>query len=179
MNKLLSCLAAGALALAASSATAATYTFSFDNVGGTVAGTVSGTIELADGDGTFAATSVIVDTAPAALGYTLSLDFLDPANGYTTDFGNSFTVVGGQITDATFGRVNSTEGLFLSNDQLPDFQTWLNTVGSANQGIGVADFASTTLTFGTLAAVPLPASLPLLLAGLGGFGLMSRRKHAA
>jgi len=40
------------------------------------------------------------------------------------------------------------------------------------------DFASTSAaTF--IAPVPVPAALPLLLAGLGGLGLVARRKRKA
>ncbi|MGK7947173.1 MAG: PEP-CTERM sorting domain-containing protein, partial [Microcystaceae cyanobacterium] len=58
----------------AQSAQAATFNFSFSNEDGSVPGTVEGTIELPDGDGTFAASSIFVNSAPAALGYTLPFD---------------------------------------------------------------------------------------------------------
>ncbi|MGB5596147.1 MAG: hypothetical protein WBM62_19225 [Crocosphaera sp.] len=68
-------LAAATVVGSANVANAATFGFSFSNVDGPVNGTVEGTIELPDGDGTFAATSVFVTSAPAALGYTTPLIF--------------------------------------------------------------------------------------------------------
>ena len=44
-----------------------TYTFTFSNVDGAVAGTVTGTIKLPDGDGTFPAVGVEIESAPGSL----------------------------------------------------------------------------------------------------------------
>lgn len=57
--------------------------------------------------------------------------------------------------------------------------------GAGTFGISVNEFGSTspaTYSFGInidTPAVPLPAGLPLLLAGLGGFALLTRKKRAA
>jgi hypothetical protein len=49
----------------------AVYSFAFQNVEGVTAGTVSGTITLSGtGDGNFNATSITIDSAPVAFGYT-------------------------------------------------------------------------------------------------------------
>ena len=88
-------LATVATATLAPVASAATFNFSFSNVTGPVNGTVQGTLTLPDGDGTNAATSLIVTSAPAALGYTLPFDVM--AN-LTNLLSNSFTVSGGVIT---------------------------------------------------------------------------------
>ncbi|MFM7713952.1 MAG: PEP-CTERM sorting domain-containing protein, partial [Microcystis sp.] len=70
-------LATVATATLAQSASAATFNFSFSNVQGPVSGTVQGTLTLPDGDGTnLAATSLIVNSAPAAPGYTLPFNVL-------------------------------------------------------------------------------------------------------
>jgi hypothetical protein len=43
---------------------------------------------------------------------------------------------------------------------------------------GTANYEGTTGTFvATIAPVPLPAALPLLLFGIGGFGAMARRRR--
>jgi hypothetical protein len=58
--------------------------------------------------------------------------------------------------------------------------------GDASLGVGVSgflaeeDFYAVSWEFaGVVTPVPLPAGLPLLLAGLGGLALLRRRKHAA
>ncbi len=178
MNKISALISAGALAISVASAGTATYSFSFDNVDGTVGGTVSGTFELADGDGSFAPTSFIVDTAPAALGYSLALDFLDPGNGFSNLISNTFTVAGGLITNATFGATNATEGILIDATGTFGFSL-MNIIGTANITTGVLDNDSTTLSFDRVSAVPLPASMPLLLAGLGAVTIARRRKKAA
>ncbi len=80
-----SLLAIASLLSFVESANAIQYTFSFSNDSGPVNGTVSGTIELpgaaATVDGTYAATSVLVTSAPVALGWTTPLDVF---NGVTT-----------------------------------------------------------------------------------------------
>ena len=151
------------------SAEAATYGFSFLNEDGAIAGTVTGLIEIADGDGLgLAATSVQVTSAPFGLGYFFFPEEFISAS-YTL-FQNSFDVVGGAIVDGVFAATNTTEGLVL-NDGI----TFLNQVGTANPLSGVADIDSSSLAF-TPAAVPLPAGAVLLLTSIAGLGLARRRK---
>ncbi len=104
----------GALAIISATtpgpAEAATYTFSFSNEDGAVPGDVSGTIVLPNGDGTFAATSVVVDAFPAAL----NLGTPPIIAGLFEE--NSFTVSAGNITSgAFFGTFDASTALFLAS----------------------------------------------------------------
>ena len=164
-------LATVATATLAPVASAATFNFSFSNVTGPVNGTVQGTLTLPDGDGTnLAATSLIVTSAPAALGYTLPLNV--PAN-----FGvliNSFTVSGGVITASYFFADNSTGALTLNF--LPGSVGNLFSVAGAGDGFsGVVDVNSTTLTYSPAAptTVPEPATV-LGLLSVAGVGLLCK-----
>lgn len=153
-------------------ASAATFNFSFSNENGAVNGTVEGTIELPDGDGTFAATSIVVTSAPAALGYTLPFDVL--AN-LTQVFANSFTVAGGSIdtVNSSFVAQNSSIGsVFTLN--LPGLGSAFNVQGSGNGASGVQDSDSSTLSYTSAASVPEPSSL-IALALVGGSLLLTKR----
>ncbi|GCA71225.1 hypothetical protein MiYa_02764 [Microcystis aeruginosa NIES-2519] len=165
-------LATVATATLAPVASAATFNFSFGNVEGPVSGTVQGTLTLPDGDGTnLAATSLIVTSAPAALGYTLPFDVL--AN-FTNVAANSFTVSGGVITASSFAQNSNTEGLSLNF--LPgNFGSVFSVQGSGNPFTGVVDVNSTTLTFSPAAptTVPEPATV-LGLLSVAGVGLLCK-----
>ncbi|MGK7879082.1 MAG: PEP-CTERM sorting domain-containing protein [Crocosphaera sp.] len=157
-------------------ANAATFGFSFSNEDGPVNGTVEGTIELPDGDGTFAATSIFITSAPAALGYTTPFDVL--AN-VTIVFANSFTVTGGTIDplNSLFLAQNLTElfGLTASN-----LGSTLNLSGSATTNSGVVDLDDSTLVFSSAATTSTPE--PTTVFGLllmGGVGLLSKRQKEA
>jgi hypothetical protein len=52
------------------------------------------------------------------------------------------------------------------------FSNSVDCCGSVNKLVG-------TISYADIAPVPLPASLPFLLAGLGGFGIAARRKKKA
>jgi hypothetical protein len=156
-------------------ASAATFNFSFSNLQGPVSGTVEGLIELPDGDGTFSATSVIVTSAPAALGYTLPFDVF--AN-YQNVIANSFTVSGGAITDSSFFAQDFSSSAALGISFFPefDFGNILSTFLDNSLFSGVQDANDSTLTFTPVpTAVPEPAAV-LGLLSIAGVGLLSKRQ---
>ena len=161
-------LATVATATLAQSASAATFNFSFSNVDGPVSGTVQGTLTLPDGDGTNAATSLIVTSAPAALGSTLPFDVL--AN-FTTVPSNSFTVSGGVITSGSFFATNSI-GVLTLNFIPGNFGNLFNPLGAGGPFSGVVDLNSTTLTYSPV-PVPEPATV-LGLLSVAGVGLLCK-----
>jgi hypothetical protein len=168
-------LATVATATLAPVASAATFNFSFGNVTGPVSGTVQGTLTLPDGDGTnLAATSVIVTSAPAALGYTVPFDVL--AN-FTGVFGNKFTVSGGVITASSFAAQNNTDGVSVLtlNFSPGTVGNLFNVRRSASTFSGVVDLNSTTLTYSPAAptTVPEPATV-LGLLSVAGVGLLCK-----
>lgn len=153
-------------------ATAATFGFSFSNVDGPVNGTVEGTIELPDGDGTFAATSVFITSAPAALGYTTPLDAFTIGDIAA----NSFTVANGMIdfSASSFG-VSSSLDVFTLNFG-SGIGSQLNIQGSGSLGTGVVDLDNSTLI--DAATTPEPTTIFGLLL-VGGVGLLSKRQKQA
>jgi hypothetical protein len=144
------------------------FNFSFNNTAGLVNGTVSGTLDLPDGNGTFAATSIKINSAPAALGYTQPVDVLS----YFPDvFSNSFTVSNGTITASSFGVSNNSEGFALNF--LPGvYGTFLSNVGSTNALSGVWDTNSTTLTYSPATPVPFDISPGAILPTIPILALM-------
>jgi hypothetical protein len=127
------------------------FNFSFNNTAGPVNGTVSGTLDLPDGNGTFAATSMKINSAPAALGYTQPVDVL---SYFPNVFSNSFTVSNGTITASSFGATNNTEGFNL-NIVPGSFGSLLSKVNNYSPFSGVQDINSTTLTYS-----PVPTPVP-------------------
>ena len=127
------------------------FNFRFDNVSGPVNGTVSGTLDLPNGNGTFAATSMKINSAPAALGYTQPVDVL---SYFTSVLSNSFTVSNGTITASSFAAQNySTEALALNF--IPGGSvSLLSKVGTGYLFSGVADINSTTLKYSPATPVP-------------------------
>jgi hypothetical protein len=178
--------AAGAVAVGmscADAAEAASFGFSFSNENGQVNGIVEGTIELPDGDGVFAATSVVVTSAPAALGYTLPEDFL--GGNYPAINLNRFEVSGGAIVSVLFSAINpGQEGLVLlfnTPASLPPYSA-LNSVGSNDITSGVWDINSNTVQFTSLdtPSVPEPVSLLSLFALAGvAAGTALQKQQAA
>ncbi|GCL54071.1 hypothetical protein NIES3806_14080 [Microcystis aeruginosa NIES-3806] len=166
-------LATVATATLAPVASAATFNFSFGNVEGPVSGTVQGTLTLPDGDGTnLAATSLIVTSAPSALGYTLPFDVL--ANP-TVVFDNSFTVSGGVITASSFVAENNNTDTLALNFLPGSLGSVFTVQGSAIFSSGVVDLNSTTLTYSPAAptTVPEPATV-LGLLSVAGVGLLCK-----
>ena len=153
-----------------------TYNFSFDNVQGPVNGTVSGTLDLPNGDGTFAATSVKINSAPATLGYTQPVDVL-------SDFPyvpfNAFAVSNGTITSSNFVAAKQNKAIFglISNNSGFYFSA-LNTFGTFDTFSGVADIFSTTLTYTPATPVPFDTTPGAMLSTIPVLALMYRWKQS-
>ena len=153
------------------------FTFSFNNAlngGGHVTGVISGLNE-----GTGAASSVEVTSNSAGFGV---------AEYAPTAAINSWTVTGGLITDYKFfslGNVNPATDATLFFDASSfnglSFRAGLsNTPHSVVLGNDNVDSSDIGLAIGASAGpsaeVPLPATLPLLVAGLAGLAYLRRRK---
>lgn len=165
--------------LSASQAKAALFNYEFINVNGAVSGTVKGGIILPDGDGTFSASLVTIDSYPASLGLgptPITLLPLDPLN---PSYKNSFTVGGGQILSSDFfGLINYSTALALNDTSICGVPgvSFLDLFDAADCGVtGVLDSASSTLSFSP-AAASVPGPLPLL--GAAAAFAYSRRLRA-
>jgi hypothetical protein len=149
---------------------AASYSYSFSNVDGAVDGTVTGTIVLPNGDGTFAASSLTIDSYPAALGLGPT-----PIGSFTQELENTFTVSGGNITSGEFeGNLDASTALFISSD-FTGGGSGLDLEGCACLATqGVLDSGDLTLAFAPV-ATPLPATWTMLIAGFAGLGFFAYR----
>ena len=144
------------------------FNFSFDNNVGPVNGTVSGTLDLPDGNGTFAATSIKINSAPAALGNTQPVDVL---SYFQTVVKNSFTVSNGTITESTFGALNYNQA-FALNYYPSNSGSLLSTVGKFGEDSGVQDINSTTLTYSPATPVPFDTTPGAMLLTIPVLALM-------
>ena len=187
--------------------------FSFDGLlqsGGTILGTVTGDIYGLTANGanqqatdivvTSYPTTVTMGSAPDGFGGTVPVPFqmtnaapapLDIFSNAGIAF-NSFTLVGGVVTAASFyADNNSTTGN-------PYRSFWLNAYGynvfsdynanpdpsdpnthcdltGCHSGGAVESFGFSGVTYSTVQAVPEPDTYAMLLAGLGMIGFMARR----
>ena len=145
------------------------FNFSFNNVNGPVNGTVSGTLDLPNGNGTFAATSLKINSAPAALGYTQPVDVL---SYFPNVISNSFTVSNGTITASSFGVQEDGSAAILLNFQPGSYGTLLSEVGTGSVFSGVIDTNSTTLTYSPATPVPFDISPGAILPTIPILALM-------
>ncbi len=162
--------------LSASQAKAALFNYEFINVNGAVSGTVKGGITLPDGDGTFAASLVTIDSYPALLGLGATPITFDGL--VFPIISNSFTVGGGQILSSDFfGLINANTALALNGQSIcGSGVTFLDVLNASDCGVtGVLDSANSTLSFSPGAA-SVPGPLPLL--GAAAAFAHSRRLRA-
>jgi hypothetical protein len=151
------------------------FNFSFDNTNGEVNGTVSGTLALPNGDGTFAATSLKINSAPAALGYTQPVDVLSFQD---VPF-NAFTVSNGTITSSDFLAGTEDEAVFALIKNNSGFSySALSTFGTSDEFSGVGDYLSTTLTYTPATPVPFDTTPGAMLLTIPVLALMYRWKQS-
>jgi hypothetical protein len=145
------------------------FNFSFDNTNGPVNGTVSGTLALPNGDGAFVATSLKINSAPAALGYTQPVDVL---SYFPSVVNNSFTVSNGTITASSFGVENPGDAAITLNFLPGTYGTLLSKVGASAAFSGVLDIDSTTLTYSPATPVPFDTTPGAMLSTIPILALM-------
>jgi hypothetical protein len=198
MKLLIVVTAVAAVFASATPSNGLTFDFSFTNSGtpGTTAGTVTGEIFGLTNNTTSAATAIIINGYPSALG-----DIHKPINlfSYPLIAGNpnsiatnSFTVSGGQITAVDF----YADGQCLPSapcGYAPLFLYLVSATSSSSYVFGASDpltgisngaVVSDSITFASaspsVAATPLPAALPLYATGLGALALLRwHRKRKA
>lgn len=173
--------AVAAMTLASTPAMAVDFTFSFSTdltdpaVLNGVAGTVTGRVLGLTDNATSAATSVFIDS------YSVG-GFSAPTNATLWSFQefNSFTVVGGLITNATFHADDSSGGfdrLYINLDvgYVNGFTNYAST-GVSNRASIWNNNGLQGLTFSGSSAVPEPASWALMIGGFALVGASLRRK---
>ncbi|MGF1501303.1 MAG: VPLPA-CTERM sorting domain-containing protein [Paracoccaceae bacterium] len=196
-------MAAGALALATTTASAITYTVDLTDIGGSTLD-VTGTIETDGTIGTGLGFDIITGfnlTVSFDVGQSFVLDTSNGANRFDeqgTPFNVTATTFDWDFSNDGARWVVTTQGfgeLLQFCNNLTDQNCATSPALGSNTGIGAstnfgtpeefaAFTAAETLSFGdnsgnggpVVGTIPLPAALPLLLAGLAGIGIVARRR---
>jgi hypothetical protein len=175
-----------------STAHASLIGWSFSNVVGGVAGTVSGILEVPDGNGVSATSVVLTSTTNSTFDSLIGFDFVTLPN-----FRNLFNVSSGEITAAQFGtdfraggnthislEFNSEKFLDRNSQNLALLTTAGNPFGVCvsnclQTAVLVGDNTGQTQFAPSFFAVPEPVTGALLALGLLGTGIARRRKMVA
>lgn len=100
--------------------------------------------------------------------FVYASDAWDAGTEVNNGFGAPFNTAGGTATETNGVVVGAADNLFFLSGQETAAGTTVDLSGSA-----------TLLATIEISEVPVPAGFPLLLAGLGAFGFMKRRKRQA
>lgn len=145
----------------------ATYTFDLSNIGDSVSMDIYGLVAY---DAPIDADDLIPQASTAAFDFGgLGSVVVD---GTTAAFGSGMTGYALASFVSTLIRISATEAIRIA---LSD--TIFGTDGSGNFVTGRAGVGFVNATF-TLAAIPVPATLPLVLSGLGMLGFAARRRKS-
>jgi hypothetical protein len=119
------------------------------------------------------------DVASVVLGYTTSTNGPSPpANGYAVIADQELAT--GVITESSFTLIGGTGSSF-NSDGLPVFSNSISAVGELWSGVNgepVTDELLFDINSMTLAPVPLPSTAWLMLCGLGGLGVLLKKRRA-
>jgi hypothetical protein len=151
------------------------FTFSFTNgcglVCGTVAGTVAGEVLGLTNNTTGPATDVIITSFPAGLTSNIGPAPISTAAAPFTILANSFTEVGGAVTDASYHSsdlLNGDQlGINYTNESFLSLDTLSGPVLINSLGFGAVVF--------TPIPTPEPSSISLMLLGIGLAFVMRKR----
>ncbi len=152
-----SILALGSFLGSASIAEAATFSFSTSTPD-----TITGTIVLPDGDGSFVPTSVTLNSVPAGFEDALSIDF---ATGATAVPNGVFVVVAGAIDAATTSFLNTIGDFTLTFSGGGTPTVFLDDNVTPATAQGAVTYAAST---------PEPTSVVTLI-GVGVLGVASKK----
>ena len=178
-----------AFALATGSASASVL-FSFDESGGNVVGTLSGSLDLTGATSSATSVSSSNEIWPFRAIVVSGIASASSLDGYTVTgpyaFGSNLITLASSSTGSAFflSPYFNIVGLPQGYSSGADLSGTLSFAGAtfASLDITPGDYVYTlphdsiTLRFGS-AATPLPAALPLFASGLGGLGLLGWRRR--
>jgi hypothetical protein len=192
MKKLLAAITAVAIS---ASSTSAAVMWTFEETGGDVVGTLSGTLDISGfsgfGGGTWSNSFVrpsdgLISSRTASSSTRYALTTADGAFGTSgrtnaTSFTGDFLAVSGSAFASNPNSVWVPQGY--SGGSLSGTQTYFGqTFASLGITVGTYRFAlgtdTITLAFEPIAAVPLPSGIALMLGALGSFAFWRRRRMA-